>query len=189
MVHKLAKKYAIPFSRDKAKNIIASLIGSFTPTATAPTLAMSLSKMIPFFGSVVGAVTMPALSGAVTYAIGRVFVQHFASGGTFLTFNPEKVKDYYMEMFEEGERVAAEMKQENTTQPEVHEQTAEPKAAEHFEESQPEESKPESVSEEPPASASKDIKEDVPEQNIETTTPEKKKNWRSRKKKTDLSES
>jgi len=39
---------------------------------------------------------MPIVAGAATYAIGKVFVRHFASGGTFLTFNPEKVKDYYL---------------------------------------------------------------------------------------------
>jgi len=61
---------------------------------------------------------MPVVSGAFTYAIGKVFIQHFASGETFLTFDPEKVRDYYTEMFEEGKKVAAEIsKERNDTSP------------------------------------------------------------------------
>ena len=33
-----------------------------------------------------------------TYAIGTVFYQHFAFGGTFLTFDAEKVKVFFMEI-------------------------------------------------------------------------------------------
>ena len=42
----------------------------------------------------------------LTYAVGKVFIQHFESGETFLTFYPEKVKAYYAEMFEEGKKAA-----------------------------------------------------------------------------------
>jgi len=53
---------------------------------------------------------MPITAGAVTYAVGKVFHQHFASGGTFLSFDPDKVRDYYAEMLREGKTVAANMK-------------------------------------------------------------------------------
>jgi len=43
--------------------------------------------------------------------VGKVFMQHFASGGTFLNFNPDEVKEYYSQMFQEGKQVAADMKQ------------------------------------------------------------------------------
>ena len=51
----------------------------------------SLIKGVPAIGWAVGAVTMPALSAGATYVIGKVFIQHFASGGTLLDFN---VPDY-----------------------------------------------------------------------------------------------
>ena len=35
-------------------------------------------------GQSTGAITMPVIAGASTYAIYKVFVQHFESGGTFL---------------------------------------------------------------------------------------------------------
>jgi hypothetical protein len=34
--------------------------------------------------------------------MGKVFIQHFESGGTFLTFDPQQVRDYYAQQFEKG---------------------------------------------------------------------------------------
>jgi len=108
LVRKIANAYQIPFLRDKVKNILGSLIGSAVPSAAGAPLGASIVKTVPVIGWTVGAVTMPVLAGAATYAVGRVFVQHFASGGTFLTFDPEKVKDYFAEMFKEGKELAKE---------------------------------------------------------------------------------
>ncbi len=110
MLRKLAEFYGIPFFKDIAKNLLSSLLGSALPVAVAPGLAASLMKFIPVIGQTVGALTMPIVAGAATYAVGKVFIQHFASGGTFLTFEPEKVKAYYEEMFKEGREMASEMK-------------------------------------------------------------------------------
>jgi hypothetical protein len=35
-----------------------------------------------------------------------VFIQHFESGGTFLDFNPDEVKEYFKAQFEEGRKLA-----------------------------------------------------------------------------------
>ena len=37
---------------------------------------------------------MPVLSAGATYAIGKAFIQHFASGGTPLDFNPPDYRDF-----------------------------------------------------------------------------------------------
>jgi hypothetical protein len=37
---------------------------------------------------------MPALSAGATYAIGKAFIQHFASGGTLLDFNPPDYREF-----------------------------------------------------------------------------------------------
>ena len=37
---------------------------------------------------------MPVLSAGATYAIGKAFVQHFASGGTLLDFNPPDYREF-----------------------------------------------------------------------------------------------
>jgi uncharacterized protein (DUF697 family) len=112
MLRKLAKLYNIPFSKDTGKNLIASLLGGTIPVSVSGTLA-SMVKAIPIIGQTTGALTMPATSGAMTYAVGRVFLQHFESGGTFLNFNPEKVREHYARLFEEGKKVVAEVKKED----------------------------------------------------------------------------
>lgn len=109
MLRSLAKAYDIPFSRDLVKNIIASLIGGGIPVSFAGALA-SVMKTIPVIGQATGVLAMPVLAGATTYAVGKVFIQHFASGGTFLSFNPDEVREYYYEMFKEGQEVATKLK-------------------------------------------------------------------------------
>ncbi len=110
MLRKLAKAYNVPFSKDKGKNMLASLVGAGVPVMSAGSLA-SFIKTVPVVGQTVGALTMPAISGAMTYAVGKVFIQHFASGGTFLNFDPDEVRAYYAQMFEQGKDFTAGLKQ------------------------------------------------------------------------------
>jgi uncharacterized protein (DUF697 family) len=109
MVRKLAEMYEVPFNDHKVKSTLSSLVGVGMTVPLARTL-VSLTKMIPVAGQAVGFVTMPITAGATTFAVGKVFNKHFASGGTFLTFDSEKVRDYYNSMFEKGKSVVAEMK-------------------------------------------------------------------------------
>jgi len=114
MLRKLAKVYGVPFSKDKGKNVLASLLGAGMSVPIGATLS-SLVKAIPVVGQTAGALTMPVTAGAITYAVAKVFTQHFASGGTFLNFDPEAVKEYYAEMLKEGEKVAGDLKQEDAS--------------------------------------------------------------------------
>ena len=85
MLRKLSEIYGVPFSDNMGKSVLASLAGSLIPASTATTTAMgvgSLMKGMPGVGTMVGALTMPAFSAGATYIIGKVFIQHFASGGT-----------------------------------------------------------------------------------------------------------
>lgn len=109
LLRKLAQRYHVPFKKDVAKNIITSLVTSTLPVALTPAVVLSVAKIIPGLGQTAGVLTLPLLGGASTYALGKVFIQHFASGGTFLTFDPEQVKAYYQQMFEEGKQVVSEM--------------------------------------------------------------------------------
>ncbi|MBU0973646.1 MAG: DUF697 domain-containing protein [Proteobacteria bacterium] len=109
MVSRLSRLYEIPFKKDIVKTAISALVGGVLPVAAAPMIA-ALVKLIPVVGYTTSAVTMSAAGGASTYAIGKVFVQHYESGGTLLNFNAEKVKEYYDEKFKEGEKVAADAK-------------------------------------------------------------------------------
>lgn len=111
MLHQLSETYKIEFSEDKGKAIIGSLVSGFLPVAIAQPVA-SFIKAIPLIGQTTGAITMSILGGSTTYAIGRVFNQHFATGGTFLDLDPAKVKAYFKEQFEVGRKVTQEARKE-----------------------------------------------------------------------------
>ena len=109
MLRKLSEIYNVPFSRDMVKNLIGALLGGSAP-ASAGRILSSAIKTVPVVGQIVGGVGTSMLSGASTYAIGKVFNRHFAEGGTFLTFNPEKAKKFYAEMLKKGETIISEIK-------------------------------------------------------------------------------
>lgn len=95
MLRRLAKIYDIKFRPELGRSLVAAFLGSVAPLASA-----SLVKLIPVVGWLVGGVSSLAFAGASTHAVGKVFVQHFESGGTFLTLDPDKVMDYYREQFD-----------------------------------------------------------------------------------------
>ena len=107
LLTKLAARYGVPYAAETARGAVASLIGSTTPVAAGRYLGPLAVKWIPLVGQPVSMLTLPVAAGAATYALGKVFIQHFASGGTFLTFDPARVENYYMEKFREGEQVAS----------------------------------------------------------------------------------
>lgn len=104
MIKDLTELYDTPFSEHRSKSIIASLIGSIAPLSLTGNL-LSLSKGFPVLGQLIGFFGMPIFGGASTYAVGQVFVRHFESGGTLLSFDPDKMKAYYKEQFDNGKEV------------------------------------------------------------------------------------
>ena len=109
LIHRLSTFYGVPFSEERGKKIIASLVGASVPLGLTRA-ACSIFKIIPFIGLTASVVAMSGLSAASTYAIGKVFVKHFESGGTFLNLDPTKVKDYYQEQFNKGKTVVVDKK-------------------------------------------------------------------------------
>lgn len=111
MIRQLSKVYGIDFKQTEGKAIISALTSSGIARLGARAV-----KFIPGVGSILGGITMSALSGASTFALGEVFKKHFETGGTFLDFDPERLKKYYNEKFEKGKDVAEELnkQKENT---------------------------------------------------------------------------
>lgn len=112
MLAEVSKVYGVPFQENSGKAAISSLVGFVLPHAMAFGGIGSLLKAIPVVGVLAGAPAMGLFSGAYTWALGNVFIQHFESGGTFLNFNPEQVKEYFQKQFEEGQKVASTMETE-----------------------------------------------------------------------------
>lgn len=107
MIRQMCKLYEIDFKETEGKAIITSLTGSGLARLGARAI-----KIIPGVGSVLGGVTLAILSGASTYAIGEVFKTHFETGGTFLDFDPDRLKKYYNEKFEKGKEMAKEIRKD-----------------------------------------------------------------------------
>lgn len=112
MLHRLATLYQIKFSKNLGKSLISALLGGLFPVSASTRMA-SMAKGMLGMGTATGMISMSILGGAATYAISRVFIQHFESGGTFLDFDPEKVREYFMNEFKQGQTVAAQLKEDN----------------------------------------------------------------------------
>ncbi|MEM9545310.1 MAG: DUF697 domain-containing protein [Bacteroidota bacterium] len=107
MIRQLCKVYDVNFKETEGKAIITALTGSGLARLGARAV-----KFIPGVGSILGGVTMAVLSGGSTYALGEVFKKHFETGGTFLDFDPGRLKKYYDEKFEKGKDVAAKIQKD-----------------------------------------------------------------------------
>ena len=93
MLRRLAEIYGVPFSENRGKSVLASLAGAVIPFTTATTIG-GLAKFFPVIGTAIGQLTMAGVSAPATWVIGKVFIQHFASGGTLLDFNPPDYREF-----------------------------------------------------------------------------------------------
>lgn len=103
LVNSLAKQYGVAFSKDRVRNILGTLLGSALPVALGPA-AFSVLKAIPLVGMTAGAATMTIMGGSATYAVGRVFNRHFASGGTLLDMDAGKLKESFRAYYNDGKQ-------------------------------------------------------------------------------------
>jgi uncharacterized protein (DUF697 family) len=116
MLAELSSIYGVPFEQNRGKALIGSLIGSIVPGTLAFGTAGSLLKSVPVVGALAGVPAMLIFCGASTCAVGKVFIQHFESGGTFLTFDPEQVRDYFKAQFEDARNMATRMEGKKRTE-------------------------------------------------------------------------
>lgn len=103
MLKSLARLYGVAFSEQFGKSLIASLLGGGGSVSLSSNTA-KLLKGVPFFGTI-GMFSTSLFGGAATYAIGKVFIQHFESGGTFLNFDPQQVREHYAAQLARGKEV------------------------------------------------------------------------------------
>jgi len=110
MLADISKIYGFPFQASRGKMLIGSLMGYVLPNALSFELIGSWLKTIPLVGTLAGQPAMALFSAASAWALGAVFIQHFESGGTFLNFDPEAVKEFYRAQFDVGQKVATHMR-------------------------------------------------------------------------------
>ncbi len=105
MLHRLANHYDVEFSKQLGKSAIASLLGGGIPLSLTSKIG-GIVMGVPILSWITGTFGTALFGGASTYAIGKVFIQHFESGNTFLTFDPEQVRAYYSQQLDEGKEKA-----------------------------------------------------------------------------------
>lgn len=108
MIHKLTKLYGVEFAQERTRAIVVALVGGVMPGALSTSVLGSAVKAIPFLGTALGMAVMPALSLAATQALGRVFIQHFETGGTLLDFDVDAMRDHFRREFEQAKAEAPE---------------------------------------------------------------------------------
>ena len=93
MVSELTELYGKTVQQEAIRTTIATLLGTLATAGLAAPVAFSTLKLIPGLGAVAGGVSLGALGAAATYAVGKVFVNHFEGGGTLANFDTDKVKE------------------------------------------------------------------------------------------------
>jgi uncharacterized protein (DUF697 family) len=109
MVRELAEHHHLPFSETDARSLITALVGGLG-SVTAAGVAFSLLKFVPIVGQTAAALAMPATVGAATYALGRVFIQHFSTGGTLRNLDPGTMSDYFRKEFEAAKDIVRDLR-------------------------------------------------------------------------------
>ena len=108
MIKQLCKQYGIDFNEVQSKSLIGTQIAAAASNFLAR-LGTSALKSLPLVGSAVGSASTAVLSGASTYALGQVFLNHLDGGGTLANFDLSSVKKLYEEKVEEGKEYAKQM--------------------------------------------------------------------------------
>src|SRR3954471_16759065 len=76
MLKQLSTLYGVRYTESEGKAWLSALSGSILAKFAANAI-----KLIPGIGSILGGISMAALSGASTYALGQVAVAHFEAEG------------------------------------------------------------------------------------------------------------
>lgn len=116
MLRQLSQNYQVPFSQDRGKTIISALLGTVIPVSLTQAVAGAL-QLVSLAGAVIGGISMSIFAGATTHAIGKIFLQHFESGGTFLDLEPATVREYFRQEFEKGQTLARQMRYTSGVKP------------------------------------------------------------------------
>ncbi|QQS28405.1 MAG: DUF697 domain-containing protein [Sphingobacteriales bacterium] len=107
MLKELCDLYEKPYSKQVAQNIITAIAGN-----SLARLGASLLKTIPGIGTIIGGVSAVILSGASTYAIGKVFLHNFDAGISPEEIDLDEAEVLYGSEFEAGKEVAAQLENE-----------------------------------------------------------------------------
>jgi uncharacterized protein (DUF697 family) len=105
MLQALTKLYDAQMSRPALENFITALTGGMLAR-----LGASVIKTIPGLGTLLGAASMSILSGASTYAVGKVATDHLERGGELSSVDLAKARRDYDREYASGKEYVEDLK-------------------------------------------------------------------------------
>ncbi len=107
LIKDIAELYDIPYDKNQGKSIASALAG-----ASFARFGASIIKSIPGIGTLAGLASQVILSGASTYALGKIFESHFSADGNLFTLDTDAVKGKYKEYLQKGKDFAAGLRKD-----------------------------------------------------------------------------
>ena len=104
MLQQLADLYGVDYSKSNGKAFVSALTGT-----TVARLGASFLKALPGVGTVLGGASMSITSGASTYAVGQVAIDHFAKSGSLSDFVEDQLKKAYEDAFQKGKSYVSDL--------------------------------------------------------------------------------
>lgn len=101
LLRKIGGLYGFTLSDETGKKLLSSVLGGYLPLLIAGPVG-SVLKFIPGVGVAAGVLAQSTLAGATTYAVGKLFLQHFESGGTFLDVKSKEMGQKLKQQVQEG---------------------------------------------------------------------------------------
>ena len=114
MLKALANLYEEDYSESKGKAFAASLTGS-----TVARVGASAMKRLPGIGTVIGGVSMSVLSGASTYAIGKVAVGKMELGDELAQDAEDSAQSSYRDWLERGKQYVTDLVGNRKAEPDI----------------------------------------------------------------------
>lgn len=104
MLQQLTELYGVNYSKSNGKAFVSALTGT-----TVARLGASFLKALPGIGTVLGGASMSITSGASTYAVGQVAIDHFANSGDLSDFVEDGLKKAYEDAFQKGKSYVSDL--------------------------------------------------------------------------------
>jgi uncharacterized protein (DUF697 family) len=91
LIKQLCEHYDVDFTEHTARNVLIGVAASIVPGMVGTILGRKILGMLPLTNALFGWALMSAGSAAFSYAIGRLFIEHFEGGGTLLSFDHKRL--------------------------------------------------------------------------------------------------
>lgn len=107
LLRKLSELYGFTLTDELGRKLLSAVLGGYLPLVIAGP-AGSILKFVPGIGIAAGVLAQSTLAGATTYAVGKLFIEHFETGGTLLDVKPTEMAKKLKKAVQEGKAMLKE---------------------------------------------------------------------------------